>query len=152
MRTPAGGWRRRWHDIHSPTHVHWYCEEADEHHSKDDHGHQYREELMVEEQAPAPLLLHLLSVLCRAILHSFCLSGEQLIYQYHSIMYVHQVCQEFHLCCVETTLLYLFFFKKMNRQESCLLYIELMRKKSTHLDLSRCVINHRIVGLIVLEV
>ncbi|RLM50088.1 hypothetical protein C2845_PMPSC052029 [Panicum miliaceum] len=53
------------------------CAEADEHHGKDDHGDQHRKQLMAEERAPAPLLLHLLSVLCRVSLLSLSLSTEQ---------------------------------------------------------------------------
>jgi len=39
------------------------CEEAGEHHCKYGDRHQYREQLMAEERAPALLLLHLLSEL-----------------------------------------------------------------------------------------
>ena len=60
------------------------CEEAGEHDGKDGDRHQYREQLMAEERAPAPLLLHLLSEQSSAdrffLPFGFCLPREQLMY------------------------------------------------------------------------
>lgn len=88
---------------------------------------------MAEERAPAPLLLHLLSALYRAILHSFSFSGEQLIYYHHSIMYpcMYTKWARSFTAAVQTTLLCLFFLKKNEQAGQLPIVFQLLIKKIT---------------------